>query len=182
MIGMAGEPRFDGDLKPAFIVVKYIKMPAKLEYAFSILVGGKVEVITYPLYKYLVDNGADIEIAETIYTKFQDVDLVEFANQWKDHPNIKQIRNAAVGNTIAGGLKESVSKTWYGSTDEEMTQIEFECTREGLEWTRSRQSITVRLPTKSNKASFHFHAYAISYSVIQMLKKFMELRRDHCSV
>ena len=68
-IAIKGEPRYDGGLKPAFMVLEEIEFTdLQLERAVSMLFNvSKLEVITEPMYNFLLDHNTHMKVTETIY-------------------------------------------------------------------------------------------------------------------
>lgn len=128
--------RFDHTTKDvAFVIVSAITIEnPHLKNAFShIYQNYNPRVLFYPLYRYLVDNGATIDVEFALTSNHQDIDMVEFISgfvnqafnscpdllppgdlpnydQMVDHiteSTCKRIGHKINGQTISGGLAET---------------------------------------------------------------------------
>jgi len=113
------------NLKPAFVIVTGIKLPPALSTAMTSLYDRIPNVLPYPMYKFLVDQGAEITVDTILYARHTVINIPEFAEEYRpkfDPAEFKTARLAIVGGTISGGVKETVTKTFWRLSESEKTQ------------------------------------------------------------
>lgn len=185
--------KLEHSVTPAFIVVNNItNLPLSYQYLYNYESG--TTVITYPIYKYLLQCNAIIDVDFVLDSVFQDISVFDFAESCNISDDDKKLfRNQLIGRTITGGLKESVTKNIYFSSDSEKDQLIYECqkynypfdiisyikpneTNPGLYTDKEYLKVVVPHETKG---FFNFHSYILSYAALFMLEKWDKLEQDN---
>lgn len=173
---------------PAFYVVNSITNAPK---AFTTLLPQDKKVITAPIYSWLVDHGAMIDVDFVMTTKeggFKDINIIKWTEEQRlkyntellnDDTTLKMFRNSLIGRTITGGIRETDSLTIKYGNQDELNQMIFECELfdevKEFSWDETYFRAKIKKSAGRCKGMFNFHSYILSYAAIQMLEKFIEL-------
>jgi hypothetical protein len=182
---------YTGNIFAFCVVSKYENLPECWSY-FNPVTNN---VLSYPLYRYLVDNGANITIdyvlgAGTSGTGFSDISIVDFSETLRDSngykltsDNKKHFRNQLIGRLISGGINEKVVKRIGCGNESEYEQIIFECNTYkelfGIEyWPVIGEGLSIDVAFNYNtKGCFTFHSYILSYANIMMMEQYKIIKR-----
>ena len=164
---------------PAFYVLDTIdNPPLEFQILYNYLEGPIV--ITTPMYKYLESRGADMVVDYVIDSRFRDISILGFADQFDIPQERKKLFcNSLIGRSITGGLACTKIVHCPYSNIAECNQIIHECQTLDYQYIQHDSIVEVHLPTRQD-GLFHFHSYILAYSGIAMLSKFHELHTD-CS-
>lgn len=195
LVAISGEPITTGTIKPVFVEVAIIKMPSHVALAWNTLTANNdASVLTYPLYRFLIDNGATITVSKTIYATTTDIDVVEFAKKrGYDLSTDKRSILETIGRLIIGGMEGASEQTYTNIGRNELEQMKFECDSNNIKYIYepkcpdnstkpSHYTFRAFIPHRKPKGAFHVHAFVLSYALIAILKKFMHLKNLNANI
>ncbi len=155
-----------------FVVCNIVNPPQ----AFKLLLAyesGTI-VLPCPVYKWLLDMGATVTVLYTLAGKVQDIDVIKFADEFKDkvcEDDLKQFRNKLIGTTICGGMKETKKLICYYDDEDELQQIIQECEDHklsfGTDEVNGKKLVRIDYKAETNGA-FHFHSFILGYALIHV--------------
>ncbi len=141
--------------------------------AFQMLTMYKDGDITLPtpVVRYL-QTICDVEVRYSLIGNSQDIDVVEFADKYKnvlDESEIKRFRNNIIGYSIAGGMQETKKLRCAYSTQQELDQLVHECGNNKFTFSIDETCNVVTVDYKNiTNGAFHFHSYILGYALIHM--------------
>lgn len=166
---------------PAFVIVESMnKYPESLAHFYN-YDGGAI-VITYPVYKYLIDNGVIINVDYILDGAFNQISITQFMDQYNLLPGArKAFRNQLIGRTITGGIAETKSLKFYYKNEAERDQLLFESHEAGFLAADNGDHVLVAVK-KETGGLFDFHSYILGYACIHMLDKWKQVVDSGMSV
>jgi hypothetical protein len=168
------KPEFS--VNPAFIVCTIHNAPRSFQLFYNYV--GQSIVITHPVYKCLLNLGAEIIVDYILDAEFQDISIMDFANSLPvTDDDKKKFRNQLIGRTITGGLIEAKTVNCRYNCDEERNQIIHECQQLGYNFADNGGVIVVECPNRT-AGFFNFHSYILGYAATFMMHKWAQLEAD----
>lgn len=179
------------NMQPAFVIVKSYHVVSKNPKLQDMLYMNNTEitedsVLPYPEFKFLNDVGVRVEPKMYLYSKMQDIDIINFTretfpeeNKEKKRQQRKLLRNAAIGYLISGGLEDKKLVHLQNMAPIEKKQIEYECFVNKWQFIPDlieEDKADVILDSRPT-GCFHFHSYIMCYSRIAVMQKFLSLER-----
>jgi len=146
-------------------------------------------VLPYPLYQYLIDRNAIINVHTALVPSKQcEISIIEHADSLGlDNKQHKSFCNKLIGKIIQGGIDGKKKYTLNPSNKEEYEQILYECKSNpdkvidynllGVD-----NMIEVTIKKDNTKAAFGFHSYILAYASINMMKQYLHLKNQNKSI
>lgn len=151
---------------------------------------GKI-CIPAPVYYYLLDHGAIIDVDMYFVSRHIDIDMVGYFDHfrelgWVDADEMKLARNCAIGMTITGGTEEKGCARFGVGEESELNQVIGECHKNGFTFDVQDHPCGNKVVEinykKRTRGCFQFHSYILGYALIHMLKKINQLENAGCTI
>lgn len=173
----AGSPYTD-----VYVAVKDIKgLPWFAERLFKYTNGSIV--LPIPVYNCLLKLGITCEVLYWVASTIRDIDIVKYADDSGiPEQEKKNFRNALIGRSISGGMKDERGMLIRTANEREFDQILYECRENNVPVTiNDDKSLIVRYKSKPS-AIYQFHSYILGYAAIHLLTKMKELEDNGCRI